>query len=82
MAHSQHAIQKLERFLANAAVMNLPELAQQHLLMGEELLEVEDTAAAVTIRALIACVDAIGKVKFPREWEAARDNAGLNQADA
>lgn len=79
MAHSAHASAKLEKLLHNAVGMKLPELAQQHLIMGEELLETEDYAAALTTRALIAAVDAIGKVRFPQEWETARDNAGANQ---
>lgn len=81
MAHSPAALNKLETFLALAARSDLQHLAQQHLALGEELLETEDTAAALCQRALIAAVDAIGKVKFPREWERARDNIGHDQTE-
>lgn len=82
MAHSPHALAKLEQFLHRCAAMSLEDLAQQHLIAGEEFLETEDMAHARTTRAVITCIDAIGSLKFPREWQQARDNAGLNQANA
>lgn len=82
MAHSAHAAKRLSNFLVACSTIALHELAQQHLVAGENLLEIEDAAAARTTRALIAAVDAIGKARFPREWEDARDNAGLAQESA
>lgn len=79
MAHNKKVENELVKFIQDCAAMTLSCLAQQHLVCGETLLETEDTPSARATRALIACIDAIGKVKFPREWEAARDNAGLNQ---
>lgn len=79
MAHSAQALQKLNRFLANAITLDARKLAQQHYIMGEELLETEDIAAATATRALIAAVDAIGAVKFPDIWTNERDSAGADQ---
>jgi hypothetical protein len=70
---------KLTTFIASAARLSLADLARTHLMMGEELLETEDGASALAQRALINCIDAIGKVRFPLTWEAARNSAGYRQ---
>ena len=82
MAHSAAALAKCERFLTKAVVLNEAELAQLHLMMGEELLETEDVAAALCIRAMIKVADAIGGLKFPGTWTNSRDNAGFDQTQS
>lgn len=79
MPHSAAITKKLETFLHRVVDMDLQALAQQHMICGEELLEIESESAARATRALIAAVDSIGKVKFPREWEDARDSIGHDQ---
>lgn len=70
---------KLTVYIANAAKLPIEHLAQQHLSLVDELIEISEPQQAEAARRLLAAVDAIGLCRFPDDWIKARDGAGLNQ---
>lgn len=70
---------KTEDYLVALALMNCRDLAQQHFTHTEVWGTTGDDVVRKVAQRSMNAVDAIGYLRFPEEWEKARDSAGMDQ---
>lgn len=72
----------LSALLVKASTVKLEELAQMHFAADAEIVSIDDVSRGMQQRRLVTTIDAIGRLRFPGQWIAARDSAGFSQEDA
>lgn len=73
-------VTKIDVYIGALALMPIRDLAQQYFEQSHELANCGDATERAARLQMCTAIASIGYVRFPDEWEKARDSAGMDQS--